>query len=166
MRVGIISDTHDQLARTLTAVEKLIAAGATSLIHCGDLTRADIVTACSALPTAYVLGNNDADWAGLKRAIHTTNGTFLEWGGEVLHAGKRLAITHGHMRSDVRRLLAAKPDYLLTGHSHIAHDFREGPTRRINPGALHRADKFTVALLDLETDELQYLMIDREEKAP
>lgn len=161
MRVGIISDTHDQLARTLTAVEKLTAAGATALIHCGDLTGPDIVAACSTLPTTFVFGNNDGDWTALKRAIRAANGQYIEWAGEVTHGGKRLGITHGHIRSDVRKLLAARPDYLLTGHSHIAHDYREGPTRRINPGALHRADAYSVALLDLETDDLQFLPIDK-----
>jgi putative phosphoesterase len=161
MRVGIISDTHDQLARTLAAVELLSASGATVLIHCGDLTGPEIVHACGRLPTTFVFGNNDGDWPGLKRAIREVNGAFLEWAGEVTHAGKRLAVTHGHIRSDIRRLLAGKPDYLLTGHSHVRHDYRDGPTRRINPGALYRADTFSVAVLDPETDDLQFLDIPR-----
>jgi predicted phosphodiesterase len=45
---------------------------------------------------------------------------------------------------DVRALLAAEPDYLFSGHSHIATDQREGKTRRINPGE--------GALLGLDTD--------------
>jgi predicted phosphodiesterase len=63
------------------------------------------------------------------------------------------------MSLDVRRLLAARPDYLLTGHSHLAGDRRDGPTRRINPGALHEADEFSVALLDLETDIVRFLAV-------
>ena len=82
-------------------------------------------------------------------------GVCLRYGGEVELDGKRIAITHGHMRTDVRRLLTAHPDYLLTGHSHIRQDWRDGETRRINPGGLHDADEFSVALLDLETDEEQ-----------
>ncbi len=160
MRVGIISDTHDQLQRTLHAVEMLVAGGATALLHCGDLTGPDIVRACGQLPATFVFGNNDGDWPGIKRAVHDVNATLLEWAGEVTLAGKRLAICHGHMRSDVRRLLASAPDYLLTGHSHVRHDQREGVTRRINPGALHRAAIFTVGLLDLETDELQFLTVE------
>ncbi|MCA9019008.1 MAG: metallophosphoesterase, partial [Planctomycetaceae bacterium] len=56
---------------------------------------------------------------------------------------------------DLKPLLEAEPDYLLTGHSHQSHDFRAGATRRINPGALFRAKVFTVAVLDLATDELE-----------
>jgi predicted phosphodiesterase len=59
----------------------------------------------------------------------------------------------------VRRLLAARPDYLLSGHAHIPGDRRDGPTRRINPGALDRADEFTVALLDLGADDVRFLTV-------
>src|SRR5205814_5224012 len=93
----------------------------------------------------------------LQAAMAEAGAVCLGWGGEVTLAGKRVAVTHGHMHTDVRRLLAARPDYLLSGHSHHADDRRDGPTRRINPGALHRADQFTVALLDLESDEVRFL---------
>lgn len=83
----------------------------------------------------------------------------LGWGGEVVLAGRRVRVVHGHLHTDVRRLLATRPDYLLSGHSHIPGDRRDGPTRRINPGALDRADEYTVALLDLTTDELRFLTL-------
>src|ERR1700733_5283813 len=62
MRVGIISDTHDQLARTVAAVDLLTAAGATMLLPCGDVTGPQIIHACGRLPTTFVFGNNDDDW--------------------------------------------------------------------------------------------------------
>ena len=36
---------------------------------------------------------------------------------------------------------------------------RENGVRYINPGALHRASEFTVALLDLKTDDLKWLKV-------
>ena len=72
---------------------------------------------------------------------------------------KRIGVVHGHMRSDRLRVLAEHPAYLLFGHAHYTIDSRDGPLRRINPGALHRADEFTVALLDLESDDLRFLRI-------
>ena len=51
--------------------------------------------------------------------------------------------------------------FLLSGHSHIAGDRRYGPTRRINPAAVHQADEISVALLDLKTDDLQLLTVPR-----
>jgi putative phosphoesterase len=160
MRIGILSDTHNRLDRTIAAVALLCAEGAEALIHCGDFTGPEVVTACGALPAYFVFGNNDADNVpALRQAMVDVGGTCLEWGGEVALAGKRIGIVHGHMHTDVRRLLATRPDYLFSGHSHIASDRRDGPTRRINPGALYRAGELTVALLDLDTDLLRFLPV-------
>jgi putative phosphoesterase len=162
MRLGIVSDTHDQLDRTQRAVQLLQDDGAEALIHCGDFTRPEVLEVCAVLPCYFVFGNND-DFSipDLKRAAEQTGAVCLEWGGEVTLSGKRIAVTHGHFHTDVRRLLATQPDYLLTGHSHIAGESRAGKTRRINAGALHRASKFTVAVLDLESDEVRFLPVPR-----
>jgi uncharacterized protein len=74
-------------------------------------------------------------------------------------AGKRVGVVHGHLTTDVRRVLGAQPDYLLSGHSHSTSDSKAGPVRRINPGALHRADVFTVAILELGADSLRFLRV-------
>jgi len=161
MRLGIISDTHDQLERTRQAVALLVEAGAEALIHCGDLLGPPIVEACSVLPAYFVFGNNEDDLPGLRRAMRAANAVCLEYAGQIELAGKRIAVTHGHLDKELRRLAETKPDYLLTGHSHVRHDYREGAARHINPGALHRAAEFSVAVLDLHTDELRFLPIER-----
>lgn len=156
MRVGIISDTHNQRTRTSAAVQALKQAGAEVLFHCGDLIDPAMVSVCGVLPCYFVFGNNDADQVvEIRTAIaQIERGVCLEWGGEVELAGKRIAMTHGHFHKDVRRLLALEPDYLFSGHSHLHADWQEGKTRRINPGALHRASPLTYALLNLENGEL------------
>lgn len=155
MRLGIVSDTHNQLSRLRAALKLLHAEGADTLIHCGDLTSAEIVRGCAGWPSYFVFGNNDADnIPALEAAMAEIGARCLGWSGEILLAGKRVAVVHGHLGSDVRRLLATQPDYLFSGHSHIASDQCVGPTRRINPGALHRAEQFTIAVLDMEADEL------------
>lgn len=162
MRIGILSDTHNQRERTRRAIEILQDAGAEALFHCGDVTEPPLLTECTVLPCYLVLGNNDADMAShLEAAMRDAGGTFLGWGGEVTLAGKRIAMTHGHLTRDLRPLLAAAPDYLLSGHSHLASDARHEGVRRINPGALYRAKQFTVALLDLKTDTLEFLTVPR-----
>jgi hypothetical protein len=74
-------------------------------------------------------------------------------------AGVQVGVAHGHMTVDVRRVLADRPDYLLSGHSHSPSDVQDGAVRRITPGALHRAEEFTVALLDLASGELKRLSV-------
>ena len=160
MRLGILSDTHDQLDRTKLAIRMLQELGAEVLAHCGDLTGPEIVAACAVMPCYFVFGNHDSDRVpDLRRAAADTGAICLGWGAEISLAGKRIALAHGHMHTDIRCLLVTQPDFLFSGHSHIAADSREGPTRRINPGALHDAETFTVALVDLATDEVQFLSV-------
>jgi putative phosphoesterase len=160
MRLGILSDTHDQLTRTARAVSKLESLGAETLIHCGDLTTPDIVYVCASRPCYFVRGNNDFDEVGIRAAIETIgSGVWLGMGGEITLAGRRIAVTHGDSPSIFRRLLQAAPDYLLFGHTHVPMDSGDAGTRQINPGALHRASTWTVALLDLETGALEFVPI-------
>ena len=159
MKIGILSDTHDQVERTSLAVSTLIEAGVEVLVHCGDITRPAVVLECSGLPCYYVFGNNDYDHDSLGRAIRGSGGVSLGRGGMIELDGKRIAVTHGDSSREVRRLVGLDPDYLLFGHSHVATDDRQGVTRWINPGALHRADPHSVAVLDLGTDALEFLTI-------
>jgi putative phosphoesterase len=160
MRLGILADTHDELTRTRVAVALLQAKGAEALIHCGDLASAPIMAVLATLPSWFVFGNHDSDMVPhLTQAAADFGVVCLGWGGVVELAGKRVGVAHGHMSLDVQRVLAARPDYLLSGHSHIASDSVDGAVRRINPGALHRADEFTVALLELETGEVQFVRV-------
>jgi putative phosphoesterase len=159
MKIGILSDTHDQVQRTSLAISTLVEAGAEVLVHCGDITRPAVVHECAGLPCYYVFGNNDYDHDSLGRAIRGSGGVSLGRGGTIELDGKRIAVTHGDSSREVRRLVGLDPDYLLFGHSHVATDDRQGATRWINPGALHRADPHSVAVLDLGTDVLEFFNI-------
>ena len=159
MKVGIISDTHDQIRRTTAALALLVEAGASAFIHCGDITVPRVVYEFTSRPSYFVLGNCDYDVSGLRRAIKGMGGTCLGDGGLITIEGRRLAITHGHLDREFLRLEAMEPDYLLTGHTHCGDDHRRGSIRCINPGALQRASPYTVALLDLRTDELSFLVV-------
>ncbi|MFO0917292.1 MAG: metallophosphoesterase family protein [Planctomycetaceae bacterium] len=160
MRIGILSDTHNQADRTRQAIELLLAHEAEAIFHCGDFTDAAILQLCALKPCYFVFGNNDSDTVpDLRQASESSSAVCLGWGGEVTLDGRRIAVTHGHLRSEVRPLLDQHPDFLFTGHSHIPDDHQDGPTRRINPGALHRAAKYTVAVLDLSRDHLEFLEV-------
>lgn len=159
MLVGILSDTHDQVRRTGLAVAKLKASGAEALFHCGDITSAEVVYECCNIPTYFVFGNCDFDRDALRRAILTVGGSCLERGDIVNMRGRKIAITHGDSDLEVHRLMALGPDYFLSGHTHRVSDVRAETIRYINPGALHRAVPWTVALLDLARDDLRVLPI-------
>ena len=162
MILGIISDTHDKLKRTKRAIEMLQDAGAEAIIHCGDFVEAPLLAACAVLPFWFVFGNNDSDTVPeLRKAADDTGAVCLGWSGVVELGGKRIGVAHGHLTSDLRKVLEQRPDYLLFGHSHFATDYQEDGVRYINPGALHRAAEFTVAILNLKSDELKLLEVQR-----
>jgi putative phosphoesterase len=160
VRIGILSDTHDQIDRTRVAVSLLRAKSADAIVHCGDIIGPEIVAECAVLPLYFAFGNRDCDVVHILQAAAYEHGaTCLSWGGEFTIANKRIAVVHGHLTIDLRPLLDARPDYLLSGHSHIAGDWYHGATRRINPGALAEADEYSVAILDLETDVVQFFSV-------
>lgn len=162
MRIGILSDTHDEFARTKHAIDMLRSAGAEALIHCGDLTSPAIVELLAPLHSWFVFGNHDADAVPHLKEAATKHGVVcLGWNGTIELDGKRIGIAHGHMTTDIRTVLGSHPDYLLTGHSHLSMVTEPLPetTRRINPGALHQEDRYTVALLDLRYDEVSLLSV-------
>ncbi len=159
MRIGILADTHDQVHRTRSAVAMLVEGGAETLIHCGDLTIADVISECSVLPSYFVFGNCDYDRDSLRKAINWVGGTCLERGGLISLGGRRLAVTHGDSDQELRRLAALEPDYLFSGHTHVASDVQKGPTRWINPGALHRASVWSLALIEIASNLVILLQI-------
>ena len=122
MKIGILSDTHDQVERTSLAVSALIRGGAEVLVHCGDMTGRDVVLECGGLPSVFVFGNNDYDHDELRRAILEVGGVCLGRGGTVELDGRQVAVTHGDSDREIRRLADANPDYLLFGHSHRPTD--------------------------------------------
>jgi predicted phosphodiesterase len=87
--------------------------------------------------------------------------------------GRSIAVFHGHepqfltieravLRNDARLLADAAGGrrYVLHGHSHVPRDVRLGEVRVINPGALHRAARHTVATLDPARDEVRFSSVD------
>ncbi len=160
MKIGIISDTHDQLRRTERAIEILRDHEIATLFHCGDLIGPEMIYLCSSFPFYFVFGNHDADFAPQLQTAATEVGAHcLRWAGEICLADKKIALVHGHLSTDTKRLLTGNPDYLFSGHSHVSRDVLVGQTRRINPGALHDAETFSVAVLDLLSDTVEHLTI-------
>ncbi len=159
MKLGILSDSHGQHQRTRNAVQLLLANGANVLAHCGDIETEQVLDQFAGIQTHLVFGNCDPDWRVLRRYA-------LGLGVLVQHPlarfacdGRTFAMTHGHDSACVTAALNEGVNYLLHGHTHVCRDERAGATRIINPGALHRASEFTVALLDTATDALQFFVV-------
>src|SRR5205085_6025996 len=67
MRLGILSDTHGNLATSAAGVRALLDAGAEYLIHCGDVGSTEILELLAGHPAVFVFGNTDWDRHPLQR---------------------------------------------------------------------------------------------------
>lgn len=160
MLIGIVSDTHDKADTMATAIALLRERGAEFFVHCGDVGSPRVLDHLAGLPACFVFGNCDWDRAGLKRYAADIDLACHETFGDLTLGGKRIAVIHGDDHALKRRLLAAQQhDYLLQGHTHVREDTRVGRTRLINPGALHRANPKTAALLDTAGDKLEFIIV-------
>jgi hypothetical protein len=158
--IGIVSDTHDRAETMALAVRMLRERGAEFFIHCGDVGSPRVLDHLAGLAACFVFGNCDWDRAGLKRYAAHIDLACHDAFGDLTLDGKRIAVIHGDDSALKRRLLAEQQhDYLLQGHSHLREDTRIGRMRLINPGALHRANPKTAALLDTGSDELAFLVV-------
>lgn len=160
MKVGLLSDTHDQFEAAATAMRVLRDAGAQAFLHAGDVGSERIIDLLAGETSGFVWGNNDSDRSRLARYSENVGVKCFDVLGEITLQGKLLAITHGDDHRLIDRVLKEqRHHYLITGHTHIKSDRRIGRVRRINPGALHRAREKTVAILDLDRDELKFLSV-------
>ncbi|HQR06236.1 MAG TPA: YfcE family phosphodiesterase [Gemmatales bacterium] len=159
MLVGIISDTHDRLARTTSASKLLHESQVEAIIHCGDICSFDILALFAGTPLYFVMGNNDDDVELRQASQQMEHLHYLNQGAVIELAGKHIGVTHGHLYRVVNELLNQKPDYLFSGHTHHATNEMNQGVHCINPGALHRASEYSIATLNLLTDELRFLRV-------
>lgn len=164
MKIGILSDTHGDVGRTLTAIRLLLDQNVQAVCHCGDVGSEQVLTLLAAaclpahIPVYAVLGNVDHYEPGVSGYPSGVGVTMCGRRANLELGGRKVAVVHG---DDPRMLFevvrSQQHDYCLTGHTHLADDFQEGRTRVINPGAVYRATTPSVAVLDLERDQLQVL---------
>lgn len=161
MLLAILSDTHDHPVALAEALHLLALHRPGYYIHCGDVGGEQMLDQLAGLPAAFVFGNTDFDRVGLARYAKDVGVRCLAEHGEIELAGRRIAVLHGDDFRLRQQLIDGQAyDYILQGHTHVRTDERFGRTRLINPGALHRARPRSVALLDLATDKLQFLIVE------
>jgi putative phosphoesterase len=160
MKLAILSDTHSRNVTVGLALGQLRDRGLTTLLHCGDIEDPETLLLFRGLDAHFVFGNCDLDREGLRQAAAQAGLTLHGHWGHLNLAGRKLAFTHGDDHRLLRELeQSGHFDYLFYGHTHHAEEHRTGPTRVINPGALHRARPKTFLMLDLETGETESVVV-------
>jgi hypothetical protein len=161
MRIGVMSDSHDDVELIRRAVEIFNNQGVALVLHAGDIFSSRAAQGFHKLrsPFAGICGNYDTEWQELREA-------FAPWGQvyqgyyDFKMEGRRLALMHG--LGGLHRLPPTKRfDVIIYGHSHH-FDVREGPPLFLNPGQCsHRVEgEATVAVLDLGTLHVEKFVLD------
>ncbi len=160
MKVGILSDIHDNIWKLEAALERL--AGAEVLLCCGDLCSPFVMDQLGrgfSGPLHVVWGNNDGDRyrLTLKAAAYPHVQVHGET-AELELGGKSIAVHHF---DDVARRLAASQQFDLVcfGHNHRYEVTREGRSLLINPGeimgGLSQPRQSTFVVYDTGTGEAE-----------
>ena len=134
MRIGVVSDTHDNLPNVARIAAIFRAAGIERVIHTGDITRPETLLALggAGVPIVGVYGNNDRDRAGLAAAAASIGAQILEPPLELVWAERRIAVVHD--RSRHAESLARSHHVTLFGHEHRLTLAREPERLVFNPG--------------------------------
>jgi putative phosphoesterase len=161
MKIAILSDTHNKVERVRRAVAEIRRRGIATVLHCGDIENAPVVELFAGLDAHFVLGNCDYDADELRQAITAIGATLHEDFGQLDLAGQAVAFVHGDDSRLLHDLEASGAfAYLFHGHTHVRADRQAGPTRVINPGALHRAVAKTFVVLDLDTGQAETVVVE------
>lgn len=161
MKIGLISDTHNNITLTKRAVEIFREKGIELIIHAGDLTSPKIVELFFPVKCVFVLGNSDIDVEMINlRAEEMGCGKVGEC-CELEVDGKKIFVLHGNDVPMFRKAVSSgKYHYIIKGHTHFFENYVSCSTRVINPGTLYGDEECTVAILDTETDKVEKIKIE------
>lgn len=163
MHLGIISDTHDNVAAIESAVAVFDREGVEIVVHCGDFIAPPTLPFFDGFEVHGVLGNNDGELDGLELFFDDLgNGSSLHGRYADLAVGdRRVFVLHGDQGRDVVDEYAesGEYDYVLYGHYHEADEREINGTTVINPGGHFPTvptEHRSIVVVDTATDDVRF----------
>lgn len=151
MRIGVVSDTHNNLRSVQRIVELFNGAGVERVVHTGDITQAKTLEVFAHLtaPLYGVFGNNDQERGALQAAIDRFGFRFQEPPLELTWLERRIIVVHDPLEFD--GALGQHHDLALHGHTHLHRHEERGGQVIFNPGecAGHMKGLNAVGVVDL-----------------
>ena len=153
MRIGVVSDTHNNLNNVAKIVELFNEANVDRVIHTGDITQAKTIDVFAHLnvPMYGVFGNNDEERDSLVSAINRHGFIFCEPPFTDTWANREIIVVHDPLEFDGH--LAEHHALALHGHTHRYRLEQWGDRTTIfNPGecAGHMQGFNAIGIVDLE----------------
>lgn len=152
MKIGIISDTHDDVDNINKAIDVFEEEKVEVVIHAGDIISPPMIKEFQRLTDSSVqlfgvLGNNDGEKKGLELAFNSINGKLLGDFGKIEIDGLKFGIYHGTDDKKVEKIINSnKFDVFIYGHTHRRFPENENivkvrKTIVLNPGNAHSHTK-------------------------
>ena len=158
MKIGLLSDSHDDLDALARAVALFNAEGVVQVLHAGDIVSPFTFEVFRELraPLGGVYGNNDGDRLLLRER---SQGALHVQPHFVTLGGLRGVIVH---EPPLVGALARSGDFDLVvyGHTHLPDVRVEGGCLVVNPGKAARLNKGRVTVAVLETETREAVIID------
>ncbi len=149
MKIGLISDTHDNLPLIKKAVEFFNSKNIELVLHAGDFIAPFSIRPFEELncPWRGVFGNNDGEREGLSKI---SQGRIVEPPLFLEFDSKKIALTH--------KFIDLEADVIVSGHTHISKVEKRDSTLIVNPGEASGwlYGKATVGILDTRTVSVEF----------
>jgi hypothetical protein len=157
MRIGILSDTHDNLPKIEKAVRFFNRKKVDFVLHAGDFVAPFTINKLEKLSCEWqgVFGNNDGEKKGL---LLKSQGKIHAPPLRIRLAGKKITVVHDRNSLDFKK---EKADLIIFGHSHQAEITRIGDKLIVNPGECSGwlSGKSSVAIVDLESSSAKIFKV-------
>ena len=163
MKIGLISDTHDNIENILKAVSEFNSRRVDIVLHAGDFVSPIAVESFAGIKLVGILGNNDTDIPGLTSAFNKINGELKGEIFEAVYDGIKLVIYHGTSSSKKEFLInSGKYDMVIYGHTHRKASHKIGRTIVVNPGTAKGwffGFYATIAVFDTHTRIIEFVSL-------
>ena len=153
LRIGVVSDTHNNLKNVRQIVDIFNSAKVEYVIHTGDITKGTTLSLFADLEMQLygVFGNNDVERESLDEVVRLNGFCFADHSLDLNWENRRIIVVHdpqdlGNLRSDY--------NLALHGHTHRYRADYSTPQQMIfNPGecAGHMVGYNAVGIVDLNT---------------
>ena len=163
MKIGIISDSHDNVPNIKSAVSYFNSEDVSAVLNCGDFVSPFSLFPFNELECEklyLVFGNNDGEKHGINELAAQKGWTIGKPPMELELHGRKIAMLH---EPDALKSLRAggKHHVIAYGHTHRPVVEKENGRLIINPGESGgwTSGKPTLAIADLETMEAEIRVI-------
>jgi putative phosphoesterase len=161
MKIGLISDTHDNIQNISKAISLFSSKNVKFVIHAGDIVSPEAVEAFQGVKLIAVQGNNDLEIDGLTKAFDRIGGQLKGELCEMEQDDLIFAIYHGtNSRKKELLIRSGRYNVVVCGHTHKVQYKKFGRTMVINPGTANGwffGYNATAAVFDTQSGEPEFL---------